>query len=207
VVAIDDAAIARVPPVGLAGAHQRRNAAAAVAAIDALEARGVIRVSADTRAAALATVVHPGRFEILDGAPRTILDGAHNPHGATALAETVRARGERPVVVVAISADKDARAIAAPLATIASAVIATRYQQDRALAPADLAGAFAAVAPGVPVETAPDLVDALARARARAGQGGTVLVTGSLFLVGEARVLLVGAPADPVVLSDPARLG
>ena len=70
-------------------------------------------------AAALATVRHPGRFEVIGpdaappGVPRIILDGAHNPHGAHALAEALRERGERPVLVVAVSADKDVAAIAA----------------------------------------------------------------------------------------------
>jgi hypothetical protein len=74
------------------------------------------------------------------------------------------------------------------------AIIATRYQQERALPPEQLASAFGGC------ETAPDLAAALARARAL---GGPVLVAGSLFLVGEARVLELGAPADPIALTDP----
>src|SRR6185436_5039760 len=83
---IDDAAVAAVPPVALAGAHQRRNAAAALAALDQLEALGAspdhlealgaVRVPAEARAAALAGVHHPGRFEELaatGGLPRVIL--------------------------------------------------------------------------------------------------------------------------------------
>src|SRR5207245_1448348 len=110
------------PEVGMAGAHQRRNAAAAIAAIEALG------LTPDL--AALARVQVPGRFERVGD---LILDGAHNPHGARALAETLGAL--RPVLVVAISADKDARAIAAALAPVVRAVVATRYQQERAAAP------------------------------------------------------------------------
>ncbi len=195
VTTIDDAAIARVPPVSLPGAHQCRNAAAALAAIDHLEALGVVQVSDVARRAALATMQHPGRFEIIGD---VILDGAHNPHGAKALAAVVRERGLSPVLVIAVSADKDVGGIAAALAPIASAVVATRYQQDRAMAPEQLAAIFAARV--AVVDHAPDLATALARARAH---GHPILVAGSLFLVGEARVLLLGAPSDPFVVTDP----
>jgi dihydrofolate synthase / folylpolyglutamate synthase len=184
VTVIDDAAVAAVPPLGLAGEHQRRNAAAAIAAVREL--------GLPIDPAVLATVHHPGRFEIIGD---VILDGAHNPHGAAALAELVRARGERLVLVIAVSADKDVQGIVDALAPIARAVIATRYQQPRALDPAQLAARFGGAA-----EHAPDLASALARARAL---GGPILVAGSLFLVGEARVLLLGAPADPFVVTDP----
>jgi dihydrofolate synthase/folylpolyglutamate synthase len=183
--------LAPVPPLGLAGAHQRRNAAAALAAIDQL---GLPVVPA-----ALATIRHPGRFEVIDGAPRIVLDGAHNPHGARALADALA--GFAPVVlVIAVSSDKDVAGIARELVPVASAVIATRYAQPRALDPDLITRAFA----GVPAETAPDLANALAVARARAGTTSVVVVAGSLFLVGEARVLLCGAKADPFVVTDPA---
>ncbi|HEX3758728.1 MAG TPA: Mur ligase family protein [Kofleriaceae bacterium] len=197
---IGDADVAAVPPVGLLGAHQRRNAAAAIAAVEAL---GLPVVGS-----ALATVRHPGRFEILvppatpAGVPRVILDGAHNPHGAAALAEGLRARGDHPVLIAAVSADKDVAAIAAALAPVARAVVATRYQQERAMDPAQLAAAFAA-ASGAPaaVAAAPDLAAALAIA---ATYGAPIVIAGSLFVVGEARTLLLGAPTDPVRVSDPA---
>jgi dihydrofolate synthase/folylpolyglutamate synthase len=203
---IDDAAIAAVPPVGLVGAHQRRNAAAAIAALRAL-GRPIV-------ASALAAVRHPGRFEIVEppatppGVPRIILDGAHNPHGAAALADALRARGEQPVLIVAVSADKDAVAIARALAPAVRAVVATCYQQDRAMDPARLAAAFAAVrdggATGSPshdaITTAPDLAAAIAQA---ALHQAPIAIAGSLFLVGEARSLLLGAPTDPMLVTDP----
>jgi dihydrofolate synthase/folylpolyglutamate synthase len=204
VTVIDDAAVAAVPPVGLPGPHQRRNAAAAIAAIDALGLPVV--------AAALATVRHPGRFEVIErpamlaGVPRVILDGAHNPHGAAALVEALRERGERPVLVVAVSTDKDVAAIAAALVPAVCAVIATRYQQDRAMDPAQLASVFLRCAPssgntpGVPVIGSRGLHAALAAA---ATHGETILIAGSLFLVGEARTLLLGAPTDPMLVTDP----
>jgi dihydrofolate synthase/folylpolyglutamate synthase len=212
---IDAADIAAVPTVGLPGAHQRRNAAAAIAAVQAL---GLPIV-----ASALASVRHPGRFEVIEppatppGVPRIILDGAHNPHGAAALTEALRERGERPVLVIAVSADKDVAAIAAALAPAVRAVIATRYQQDRAMDPGQLATVFAQLpardhdAAGashasdpprraLAVATAADLPAALAAA---AVHHETILIAGSLFLVGEARTLLLGAPTDPMLVTDP----
>jgi dihydrofolate synthase/folylpolyglutamate synthase len=191
---VDEAAIARVPALALFGAHQRRNAAAALAVAEELDALGVATIDR----AALATVQHPGRFELIGN---VILDGAHNPHGARALAETLRERNERPVLVIAVSADKAVDQIASALAPVVSRVIATRYQQDRALDPGALAAVFREIAPHLPVDIAPDLATALDAAQ------GRVLVAGSLFIVGEARVLLAGAIADPIVTSDPSRPG
>jgi dihydrofolate synthase/folylpolyglutamate synthase len=190
---VDHVAIAAVPAVSLAGAHQRANAAAALAGIRALG------VPHDPRT--LASVRHPGRFERI--APDVIVDGAHNPHGARALAATLRAEPGTWVLVLAVSADKDALAIAAALAPVARAIVATRYGQERALVPEALAQVCREVAPGKVVEAADDLPAALAAAR-RLASGATIVVAGSLFLVGEARVLLAGAEADPIALSDPA---
>jgi dihydrofolate synthase/folylpolyglutamate synthase len=181
---------AELPEVSLRGAHQRRNAAAAVAAMELARLpyfRG-----------ALLTVRHPGRFEV---AGELILDGAHNPHGARALAAALAEQGLRPMLVLAVSSDKDVRAIATALLPHVSRVIATRYQQERAMDPEVLAQVLREVG-GVPVEAAPDLRSALAAARADQGSGG-ILIAGSLFIVGEARTLELGAPADPIHATDP----
>jgi dihydrofolate synthase/folylpolyglutamate synthase len=208
---VDEAAVAAVPPLGLPGAHQRRNAAAAIAAVNALGLPVV--------AAALAQVRHPGRFEVIGappvspgqvsavpvGVPYVILDGAHNPHGAAALADAIRERGDQPVLVVAASADKDVAGIAAALVPVVGAVIATRYQQDRAMDPVELAAVFAharsaAGAGELAITAAPDLRSAVAAA---ASFGRPVLIAGSLFLIGEARTWLLGAPTDPMLVTDP----
>ncbi|HEY1552182.1 MAG TPA: Mur ligase family protein [Kofleriaceae bacterium] len=175
--------------VSLPGAHQQRNAAAAIAAVRA--------AGLPVHEAALAHVIHPGRFERVGD---VILDGAHNPSGARALAEAVRERAIRPVVVLAISADKDARAIVAALAGDAIAVVATRYRQDRAMAPEELAR-IARTVTDVAVDAADDLDAALAIAERYAAP---IVIAGSLFLVGEARVRLLGAPSDSRRVSDPS---
>ncbi|HEX4454414.1 MAG TPA: cyanophycin synthetase [Kofleriaceae bacterium] len=175
--------------VSLPGAHQQRNAAAAIAAVRA--------AGLPVHEAALEHVVHPGRFERIGDA---ILDGAHNPHGARALAETLRGLAIRPVLVLAISSDKDARAIIAALADDAIAIVATRYRQDRALPPGELAQ-IARTVTGIAVHAAEDLDAALATARS---YGAPIVIAGSLFLVGEARVRLLGAPSDSQRVSDPS---
>jgi dihydrofolate synthase/folylpolyglutamate synthase len=199
---VDDAAVSRIAEVGIPGEHQRRNAAAASAAIDQLELLGVLRLDTEARARELARVQHPGRYEVLGLLPPVILDGAHNPHGATALAHTLHARGERPVAILAVSSDKDARAIVAALAPYVSAIVATRYRQERALDPDALAVIARELHHDVTVAPDLDAADALARDRA-ARLDVSILVAGSLFLVGEARVRYLGAPADPIVVSDP----
>jgi len=171
--------------LSLPGAHQQRNAAAALAAVRAAG----IAVHED----ALLHVVHPGRFE---RAGDLILDGAHNPHGARALAAALG--DERPVLVLAVSADKDVRAIVKELAPAVRAIVATRYQQDRALDPEALAAIARELAGDVRV--APDLRSAVELARTI---GSPIAIAGSLFIVGEARVAYLGAPSDPVRVSDP----
>ena len=179
---VADITVASTPvAVELVGSHQQRNAAAAAAVAN------LLHLPVD-----LSHVVHPGRFE---RAGDLILDGAHNPHGARALADTLREQGLRPVLVVACSADKDVAAMAVALRPAVSHVIATRYQQERAMDPEALAHHFGG-------EPAPDLEAAVDRARQL---GSPVLIAGSLFVVGEARVRYLGAPADPVRTADPVR--
>jgi dihydrofolate synthase/folylpolyglutamate synthase len=181
---VADVTVAHEPAlVELVGAHQQRNAAAAVAVAK------ILQLPVDVTG--IRGIRHPGRFE---RAGDLILDGAHNPHGARALADTLREQGLCPVLVVACSADKDVAGIAAALRPVVSHVVATRYQQDRAMEPALLARQFGGLA-------APDLATAVQIAR---GLGSPVLIAGSLFLVGEARVQYLGAPSDPVVTSDPS---
>jgi hypothetical protein len=115
------------------GEVQQRNAANAIVAVAALD-----QGAAAFELAALNPP--PGRFEVIEEDDLDlVLDGAHNPHAAAALAGELRARGIEPVVIIAASSDKDVAGIAAALAPVARGVIATRYQQDRAMAPDALA--------------------------------------------------------------------
>ena len=184
-------AVAPPRELALAGLHQQQNAALAVAA-----ARVMAAVDDDAVDRGLARLRWPGRFEVLDGDPPVILDGAHNGASAEALAATLVAYAAgRPIsLVVGINRDKDARAVLRPLLPIAQQVWATQATDNpRALDAAQLghlalARRFAAT---VLVRVEPDLESALDAARAMAARdGGVVCVTGSLLLVGQARATL-----------------
>ena len=171
--------------VSLAGDHQRTNAALAVAAARALPG---VAVDERTISAGLARVRWPGRFEVIDGPPMIVLDGAHNGASAQAFARTLREHaGDRPLhLVVGMHGDKEIAATLRPLLAIASSIIATRARSPRALSAGQLAARCRRAGAAAP-RIAPSVEEALAVARALAGRDGIVAVTGSLALVGEAR--------------------
>jgi dihydrofolate synthase/folylpolyglutamate synthase len=191
----------------LAGAHQRQNAALAVAGARTLAGAGV-PVDEEAIARGLEQVHWPGRFEVVPGRPPVVLDGAHNDASAAALATTLRAyAGGRAVhFVLGINRDKDARAILRPLLANAASVWATAATDNpRALEPERLAGLCRRVFPA-PVEACPTVAGALRAACAAASADGLVCVTGSLAVVGRARAALGlppperlwdGSPRDP----------
>lgn len=206
-IVIDDGDVAQVTgPLGLPGPHQRANAACALALVDAVARHRGQAMDGEVRRRGLASCQLPGRFELVATAPDVLVDGAHNPQAARALARAMdERRPERDwVVVLGVSSDKDAGGIAAPLALRARHLVATASRNPRALSPEALAARVAeGGAARVPTSTAPDLAAALAEARAVAGPTGHILVAGSLFIVGEAREVLCGEPADPQPLWDP----
>ena len=181
--------------LALAGAHQQQNAALAVAAARVLTSR-IDDVAIDH---GIARLHWAGRFEVLDGHPPVVLDGAHNGASAEALAATLVAYAAgRPIsLVVGINRDKDARAVLRPLVAIAQRLWATQAADNiRALDAADLARLALtcrseAFSGPVSVRVAANLSQALDAARAAAAlDGGVVCVTGSLLLVGQARATL-----------------
>ncbi|HET9923223.1 MAG TPA: folylpolyglutamate synthase/dihydrofolate synthase family protein [Methylomirabilota bacterium] len=181
----------RLPDVacGLLGIFQPGNALLAAAAARELGADGAaIR-------AGLKGARWPGRFQIFRRNPLVILDGAHNPAGARALAASLRVYFPgRPVTfVIGILVDKDAGGILAALRPLAARFILTASQNPRA-APPD---ALRALLPGATrVDTASSPSDALAMATAEAA-GGIVCVAGSLSLIGD---VLAGAGVGQDVL-------
>jgi dihydrofolate synthase/folylpolyglutamate synthase len=160
--------------------YQRTNLAAAVAA-----AHAVLGAPPTTFPANLAV---PGRFQIVDHDPLTILDGAHNAPGIAALAGSVP---EGTVAVLSILDDKDAAGMLRALLPRLSAAVFTRAPNPRALSPATLADLASKVG-GVASEIEPDPRRAVERARALAGRNGTVLATGSIYLVAD----LLSAPGE-----------
>lgn len=201
-VVLEPAAAAAVEgPLGLSGPHQRQNAALALAVVDACAARLGRPIDPAARAAGLAGCRLAGRLERLSLEPLVVADGAHNPHAARALADALPALAPRWVAILGLSRDKDAAGVIAPIAARASAIVATASTHERALPAAALAAA--ARRSTAAVHQAPDLALALALARSLAAPDGAILIAGSLFLVGDARALLLGEPGDPQPASDP----
>jgi len=173
-------------PVGLRGAHQRGNAALAAAALRALAGAGV-RVSEEDLRRGLAGAAWPGRLEELGG---VLLDGAHNPQGAAALAAALPAlHPGRPVeLIFGVLADKDHAGMLSALAPAVRRLHLLAPRSARARAPEEVQALARSL--GVDADVHAELPAALACARAAAGEGGLVVVAGSLYLVGEARELL-----------------
>jgi dihydrofolate synthase/folylpolyglutamate synthase len=175
-------------PVGLRGSHQRGNAALAAAALGLLDAAG-LPIPASCVARGIAEARWPGRLEELAG---VVLDGAHNPDGAQALAAALPVLYPgRPVeLVFGVLADKDCRGMLRALAPAARGFHLVAPDSPRARAPESYRAEAARLGPRVDAHGG--LAGALACAREAARDGGVVAVAGSLYLVGEARALLGG---------------
>ena len=174
------------------GRYAARNAAAGAVAFEAFTGVAVsTRTCCGRGFAALRT---PGRLEVVAHEPTLVLDGAHNPAGAEALAEALGEffRWERLHVVLAVSANKDVEGVVRPLAAIADVVHATRNDSVRCAEPEEVAR-VARAASSATVEVWPSVADAVGAARASAGRGDLVLVAGSLFTVGDAKRVLARA--------------
>jgi dihydrofolate synthase/folylpolyglutamate synthase len=164
------------------GSFQRRNFALARAAAQAY----LGELDADAVRAAAASTLVPGRFEVVDHAPVTVFDGAHNPGGMAALAEALGGflEGRRLVACISILDDKDAAGMLRELLPLCSEVICTANANPRALTPATLQSLCRQLG-GPPARTVPDPRRALDEARTDAGAGGVVVVTGSIYLIAD----------------------
>jgi dihydrofolate synthase/folylpolyglutamate synthase len=165
----------------LRGAHQRANLAVAVRLLEAAREAGVA-VDLGRVAEGVARTRWPGRLQRLPGRPPILVDGAHNPAAARALAEELRR--ERPFVLVfAAMADKDIAEMGRILFPLAQAVVLTRLGVDRAAPPEEIARRVGPAA--ARAHRAPAWPAALARARRLTGPRGLVVAAGSLYLAGE----------------------
>lgn len=167
--------------ISLPGPHQRRNAALALALV---RAAGV-HPEPDAVRTALANVCWPARFQEFPGP--LVVDGAHNAHAGEALAAAwvERFADIRANVLAGMLSDKSASDFFRGLAPAIGSIVAVPVQSPRAMHPAQIAAQAREALPGVPVSEAPSLKHALA-----ANRGTPALVTGSLFLAGEALAIL-----------------
>jgi dihydrofolate synthase/folylpolyglutamate synthase len=181
---------------GIGGRYQAANAACALAAAELLSAAG-FPVSEDAMRAGIETASWPGRMELVGEAPRVLLDGAHNPDGARALAaELAQMPHSRLCLVAGVMCDKDAAAILAPLLPLADMVCTVAPSLERSMPASELAGICRRL--GAHAVAAGSVAEGLEIACGKAGPDGLVVVCGSLFAVGEARSLLLHHPYEPV---------
>ena len=173
----------------LVGRHQLRNVALAIAAAQELSREKFPTITAQTIEQGIRETHWPGRFQVLPATadhPEIVFDVAHNPAGAWALRSTLSATyEERPLVFVfGAMRDKAVSEIAEILFPLADRVVATHVENPRAATPAEIREAARRVS--VEIDEAHDVPAALAKAREAAGTRGLVVVTGSIYIVGEA---------------------
>lgn len=174
-------------PVTLHGIHQAHNAALAIAAVESFLGDGTRPITTENLAEGLGTVTSPGRLQYLSATPPIIVDAAHNPHGARALATALADSlpFERYWCVLGVLGDKDASGIISALEPHVAGFIVTQSQSDRAVGSEALAQAVTRVAGDDRVHTADSLSAAIAVARGLCASGDAIIVTGSITLVGE----------------------
>jgi dihydrofolate synthase/folylpolyglutamate synthase len=172
--------------IGLPGAHQKANAAVAVRLLDAIDEDQTLglRVGADAVRAGLADVRWPGRLESFTlGGCRVLIDAAHNPAGARALAAHVSEMTPSGVTLVfGVMQDKAITEMLSALAPVVVSVVCTTAPNPRAMTADELQ--LLASSLGLRAEAIPDPVSAVGHACA---SGGPVVVAGSIFLIGPVR--------------------
>lgn len=180
----------------LVGLHQLRNLALAIAAAVELHGQGMTRITPATIEQGIRETHWPGRFQIVPATaarPECVLDVAHNPAGAWALRSTLSAayQDRRPITLVfGVMRDKAMREITEILFPIAANVIATHANNPRSATPDEIRQAAARVVPGTGIEEAEDVTSAVEHARQVTGSGGLIVITGSIYIVGEAMRML-----------------
>ena len=176
----------------LLGRHQLRNVALAIATAEELSKQG-FSITAESIKRGVRETRWPGRFQVVaahDNAPKMVFDVAHNPAGAWALRSTLSSiyEGGKLIFVFGAMRDKAIREITEILFPLAERVIATAADNPRSAAPEEIREAAART--GSEIELQPHIPAALDRAQSAAGSDGIVVVTGSIYVVGEAMQVL-----------------
>lgn len=174
--------------LALRGAHQQGNAGIAIAVLESLSESG-FKVTPEELRAGLKGVRWPGRCEIVGREPTVMLDCAHNESAAEALKNVLKEfTYARLILVVGIMKDKDIGAILSLLAPLAGSIIFTRADMERAEEPEKLLSMLReSVSANVRAASIDSVDDALRSALSQAREDDLICVTGSIFVVGEAR--------------------
>ena len=175
--------------ISMTGAHQLKNAAAAIKTIEVLQEKG-LKISEDALREGLKTAKQPGRMELMskaDAQPVIVIDGAHNEDGAKALADAVRkfCPDKKILFVTGILADKDVDGVLGHFASVSKNFIATEPDNPRKLAAEDLAAEL--VKHGVHAEAEPDYIKACEKALEKGTEYDVIVFAGSLYLIGAIR--------------------
>ena len=179
----------RVGKLGLLGAHQIENAKTAILAAEVLSNN--LHILPHHIESGLENARHPGRLEF---SGRYLFDGAHNTGGARALREFLRESVDQPVTMVfAAMNDKEVIEMGEILFPLANKLILTRANNSRAAKPDALADIALKLFDEQRMYTASSVGEALIRAEMVSGPDSIILITGSLYLVGEAQQLLNGS--------------
>ncbi|TCP32229.1 dihydrofolate synthase/folylpolyglutamate synthase [Scopulibacillus darangshiensis] len=175
--------------IGLIGAHQLRNAACALMAVDVLNMYFAVWVDEADILAGLEDTVWPGRFEAVSQTPKIVLDGAHNPEGSEALASAMNRyyKGKDVTTIFASLADKNNDAMTRNIAGISSKMVFTTFDFPRAALPDDLYS----LCDHTNKESNENWKEAIDQARAQTSKDGVILITGSLYFISEARQYLL----------------
>ncbi|MEE9204484.1 MAG: folylpolyglutamate synthase/dihydrofolate synthase family protein [Nitrospirales bacterium] len=184
----------------LAGTHQLDNVACALALLE-VATRWGFRLSDEAIQAGLRELIWEGRLETVEFGPRVVLDGAHNPAAAQAVAaylatQRIEHPDARIIVVVGMMRDKDREGFLRTVLPHADDMIVTQAQIPRAATVEELLASLGERAHGA--RTASHPADALQLARSLADPEDLILVTGSLILVGELKALLRGCELSPL---------
>lgn len=180
---------------GIGGSYQSENAACALAAAELLAAAGY-PVTPRAMRQGIEEAAWPGRMEFFGAEPSLLLDGAHNPAAAAALASALATvRRSRLVLVLGVMGDKDLPGIVEPLLPLAAHVVTVTPALARSFPSAELA-AFCRNRGAICTDGG-TVSAGVAIARSLARETDLVVITGSLFTVGEARAFLLGRQFEP----------
>jgi dihydrofolate synthase/folylpolyglutamate synthase len=178
--------------IRLLGKHQLINATLAVSLIDVLIKSNQMRVKSEDIKKGLYNTVWPGRFEIVSQSPLIVLDGAHNDASVRTLRQTLEENypDKNITIILGISRDKDIKGICRELAPIGKRFILTKADNPRAFNPEEVLSYMSIYKPKESIIAANNIKEALSLAAQEIDTDSLIVVTGSLFLVGEARDIL-----------------
>jgi dihydrofolate synthase / folylpolyglutamate synthase len=174
------------------GSYQRENVAIALLALDVLQTQGLF-LPEDAVNEGIKEMKHPGRMEVINEDPLIILDGAHNPSAMHMLKRTMKELFEqrRIIVVFGVMADKAVEEIIEQILCFADHIIVTHPDMSRAMSPEDIQKIIASLSKDAKITMTQTVTEGLDKAIAIAKTTDIILVTGSLFTVGEARTYLI----------------